>query len=76
MLKEFLQESDGSGSAIRLIMYIVVLTFLANWTFFNIKSGTMQPFPVDALLAMASAIALKVGQKPFEAKADTGATTK
>lgn len=66
MLKQFFAASDGTGSAIRLIMFIVVIAFLGNWTVFNFKAGSMQPFPVDALIAILGAMAIKTAQKALE----------
>jgi len=63
-----LKESDGTPSAIRVVMFTIIIVFLANWTIFNFKAGVMQPFPVDALIAILGSMVIKAGQKPFENK--------
>lgn len=67
MLKQFLTETDGTASSIRLIMFVIIFVFLGNWTVFNFKAGVMQPFPVDALIAILGSMAIKAAQKAVEA---------
>ncbi len=61
--------SEGSeSSCMRFCVVIIVITYMFNWTWFNVINSQLVSFEIKDLVGLLGVLALKVGQKKLEAK--------
>ncbi|KKL15547.1 hypothetical protein LCGC14_2504490 [marine sediment metagenome] len=65
-MKQFFTEDNGNFSFMRLAVFIVLITVLFNWTWFNIKHGTIISFDWQEMLLIIGPLFLKGYQKGKE----------
>lgn len=65
---QFLQESNGNSSSIRVLMLGYGIGILLVWMFLSIKSGNMVNIPDSVSLILGIVTSAKVISKPFENK--------
>lgn len=63
---QFLQDDAGNNSLMRAMVFIIVLAIMGNWTFINIKTGTLTPLSWEELGAIVGSLAVKAFQKTRE----------
>ncbi|MCK4328803.1 hypothetical protein KAX02_03065 [candidate division WOR-3 bacterium] len=65
-IKNMVSEDNGNTSSMRILVAIVVLVFLGNWTYFNISTGTLASFDWQDLSVIIGALGVKAYQKGKE----------
>jgi len=68
--KSILAESSGQPSTMRILVAIVVLTVLFNWTYINLKTGTLVGFDWQDLMVIVGPLIAKGYQKSKETVKD------
>ncbi len=65
-MKQFFTEDNGNFSFMRLAVFIILVTVLFNWTWFNITHGTIISFDWEEMLLIIGPLFLKAYQKRKE----------
>lgn len=65
---QFLQESNGNSSSIRVLMLGYGIGILLVWMFLSVKSGNMVNIPDSVSIILGIVTSAKVISKPFENK--------
>lgn len=60
------QDANGNNSSMRILVFIVVITILINWTIVNIQTGTMTAMPWEQVVAIVGSLFAKGYQKANE----------
>lgn len=63
--KEMISEGTGS-SCMRFCVLVIVLTYMFNWTYFNVMNSQLTSFEIKDLIGLLGVLSLKVGQKLVE----------
>ena len=64
----FLSEDNGHFSSMRLIVMLIVVVVLFNWTWHNITTGTLTSFDWQDLMVVIGPLIAKAWQKGKEGK--------
>ena len=65
-LVELISEDNGNLSSMRIIVFLIVITVLGNWTWYNISHGTLVGFDWEELSAIGIPLLFKAVQKKIE----------
>lgn len=65
-IHNMVSEDNGNTSSMRILVAVVVLVFLGNWTYFNIANGTLVSFDWQDLSVILGALSVKAYQKGKE----------
>ena len=65
-LIDFFQDNDGNNSSMRLFVFMVVAVILFNWTWINIKTGTLTPLSLGEWGTIVGSLIAKYLQKGKE----------
>lgn len=68
ILKELFSDSLGDVSSMRVIVYIVVIVVLFNWTYVNITTGQINDLGLNETGSILGALGMKAIQKYIEMK--------
>ena len=61
--------TDGNSlSMMRVVVTLIILAILVNWTYLTIHTGVKQPLDWTEVSVILGALGMKVAQRPFEAK--------
>ena len=63
--KEMFSEGTAS-SCMRFCVTIVVITYMFNWTWFNVMNHQLASFDLKDLIGLLGVLAMKLGQKKLE----------
>ena len=59
--------SEGTASScMRFCVTIIVITYMFNWTWFNVWNSQLASFEIKDLIGLLGALSLKLGQKVVE----------
>lgn len=61
-------EDNGNLSSMRIIVFIIVIVVLFNWTYYNIISGTLTGFNWEDIAVLVGPLLAKSYQKGKEVK--------
>jgi len=64
--KKIFSEDNGNLSSMRLIVFIIIVTVLFNWTYINIISKTLSPLNWADIMLVIGPLITKVYQKGKE----------
>jgi len=59
-------EDNGNLSFMRVVTGMIVVVILFNWTWMNIKTGTLTPLGYEDLVGILGPLLIKMGQKGME----------
>ncbi|MBW2006319.1 MAG: hypothetical protein JRI72_17300 [Deltaproteobacteria bacterium] len=68
-MRKFFKEmfSEGTASScMRFCVTIVVITYMFNWTAFNLINHQLASFELKDLIGLLGVLAMKLGQKKLE----------
>jgi len=68
-MRNFFKEmfSEGTASScMRFCVTIVVITYMFNWTWFNVMNHQLASFDLKDLIGLLGVLAMKLGQKKLE----------
>ncbi len=65
---KMIQDDAGNTSSMRIIVLVIVLTVLFNWTYYNIANHQFTPLNFGEMAAMIGALMAKAIQKGNEEK--------
>ena len=68
MFSEKKTSLNGNVSMTRILTAFIVVVIMSNWTFFNIKAGSILPLDWQTIVILISSLSAKVVQKKFERK--------
>lgn len=60
------QDDKGNNSSMRILVFIVVITILINWTIVNIQTGTITAMPWEQVATIVGSLFAKGYQKANE----------
>lgn len=63
---KFFQDNCGNNSAMRLFVFMILITVLFNWTFVNIKTGQINPLSWQEIAMVVGGLLAKAKQKERE----------
>lgn len=66
---ESIQEGNGDISSIRIMVCVVILTILFNWTWYNLKNDKFAPLDFGEMASIVGVLLAKAVQKKYEAVA-------
>jgi hypothetical protein len=68
MLKFFKEMfSEGTASScMRVCVTIIVITYMFNWTWFNVWNSQLASFEIKDLIGLLGVLGMKLGQKALE----------
>jgi len=59
--------SEGSASScMRFCVIIIVITYMFNWTWFNVWNSQLASFEIKDLIGLLGVLGMKLGQKAVE----------
>ena len=65
-IQNMVSEDNGNTSSMRILVAVVILVFLGNWTYFNATNGTLVSFDWQDLSVILGALGVKAYQKGKE----------
>ena len=65
-ISNFLKESNGSESSMRLILYLIVGTLMGTWCYVSISTKAMAPMDWPTVGAIVGPLIAKAWQKKNE----------
>ena len=65
--KNMFSESSAS-SCMRFCVTLVVITYMFNWTWYNVFNSQLASFEIKDLIGLLGVLGLKLGQKAVERK--------
>lgn len=61
--------SEGSASScMRFCVTLIVITYMFNWTWFNVSHWQLTSFEIKDLIGLLGVLGMKLGQKAVERK--------
>lgn len=68
MIKSMLSDNNEIPSTMRVLVALIVIVFLFNWTYVTIATGLWVKLDVGSVLALIGALGAKAVQKKIELK--------
>lgn len=65
-IKSFFTDNSGNNSSLRILIFLVVIVFLFNWTWINIKTGQLTPISWEQAGLLVGSFWAKAKQKEYE----------
>jgi len=65
-VKQIISEDNGNLSSMRILSALIIVIILGNYTYFNIRNGSMGVFDMKDLIAMLGPLGIKMLQKGKE----------
>jgi len=68
-MKDFFKNmfSEGSASScMRFCVTLIVITYMFNWTWFNVFNSQLASFEIKDLVGLLGVLGMKLGQKAIE----------
>jgi uncharacterized BrkB/YihY/UPF0761 family membrane protein len=71
-IMDCISSANGSISAMRVAMLLVITAILFNWVYLTVVTGQKQPLDWTEVAAILGALGMKAAQRPFESPAPEG----
>lgn len=65
-ISNFLKESNGNESSMRMLVAFIVAVIMGTWCFVSIKTSALAPLNMETVLALLGSLMAKAWQKGKE----------